>query len=335
MRNRFWEEQNRSRERRSGEYGSEQWRGEQSRRGQRDREQGWDERGMGREREEFEEDESYGRGEPGYPYGPGGMDESRSWRQSGGGYGGREQGWRSGGTSGRGVRERGGSEAYPSAGGYGAYGSEQSGPGRGYEGGQGYGGSQYGQHGQGQYSGTGMGGSQYGGPSEYGGGYGRFQSESEQYGGFGRGRSSGRGAGTSMYGGQSQRPRFAGKGPKGYTRSDERIREEISDALMADDDIDASEIEVEVKNGEVTLSGTVDSRETKRSAEDLVESVQGVRNVQNSLRVQSGEGRGSGLTQAAGGAASESRSRESESRTGSSGSSGTSGSTSGTGGRNR
>jgi osmotically-inducible protein OsmY len=78
----------------------------------------------------------------------------------------------------------------------------------------------------------------------------------------------------------------AGKGPKGYVRSDERIREEISDELMAAGDLDASEIEVRVSSGEVTLSGSVDSREAKRRAEELIEGVQGVRDVQNLLRVQ-------------------------------------------------
>jgi hypothetical protein len=81
-----------------------------------------------------------------------------------------------------------------------------------------------------------------------------------------------------------------GKGPKGYTRSDERIREEVSDRLMFDADIDASEIEIEVRNGEVTLRGTVDRRETKRAVEDIAECVQGVREVQNQLRI-SGNGR--------------------------------------------
>ena len=56
---------------------------------------------------------------------------------------------------------------------------------------------------------------------------------------------------------------------------------------MDDDDIDASEIAVEVANGEVTLTGTVSSRQEKRAAEDAVEQVPGVREVQNHLRVKS------------------------------------------------
>jgi osmotically-inducible protein OsmY len=77
-----------------------------------------------------------------------------------------------------------------------------------------------------------------------------------------------------------------GRGPKGYTRSDDRIREDVSDRLTDDWMVDASNIEVTVVSGEVTLAGTVDSREAKRRAEDCSESVSGVRNVQNNLRVQ-------------------------------------------------
>jgi hypothetical protein len=43
---------------------------------------------------------------------------------------------------------------------------------------------------------------------------------------------------------------------------------------------------VRVESGEVTLSGTVDSRVARRRAEDLAEDVRGVGHVQNNLRVQ-------------------------------------------------
>jgi Flp pilus assembly secretin CpaC len=49
--------------------------------------------------------------------------------------------------------------------------------------------------------------------------------------------------------------------------------------------LDASNIEIEVDNNEVTLTGSVDTRYEKRRAEDLAESVSGVNNVQNNLRV--------------------------------------------------
>src|SRR6187200_3062823 len=48
---------------------------------------------------------------------------------------------------------------------------------------------------------------------------------------------------------------YAGRGPKGYRRSDERIREEISDQFMEDDQLDASDIEVNVQDGVVMLTG--------------------------------------------------------------------------------
>lgn len=77
-----------------------------------------------------------------------------------------------------------------------------------------------------------------------------------------------------------------GRGPKGYKRSDSRIEEDVNDRLTDDPYLDASDIEVSVKDGEVTLSGLVAQREDKRRAEDLAELVSGVTNVQNNLRVR-------------------------------------------------
>lgn len=93
------------------------------------------------------------------------------------------------------------------------------------------------------------------------------------YGGYGQG------------GYAAERGGFRGKGPRGYTRTDERIRELVCEALTDDDDVDASHIEVVVKDGEVMLTGTVDDRRQKRLAEDCAERVSGVRDVQNQLRV--------------------------------------------------
>lgn len=78
-----------------------------------------------------------------------------------------------------------------------------------------------------------------------------------------------------------------GRGPSDYTRSDERIREDINDALTHDWRVDASHVRVQVKDGEVTLEGTVDSRQDKRRAEDIADDVSGVRHVQNNLRLTS------------------------------------------------
>lgn len=76
-----------------------------------------------------------------------------------------------------------------------------------------------------------------------------------------------------------------GRGPRGYRRSDERIREDINDRLTDHPYIDASDIEVTVNNGEVKLNGVVESRQAKRLAEDIAESVSGVTDVENRLRI--------------------------------------------------
>ena len=69
---------------------------------------------------------------------------------------------------------------------------------------------------------------------------------------------------------------FAGRGPKGYTRSDERIREDVSDKLMEHPDLDASEIEVQIQNREVTLTGTVRSEAERTRAVQLASARSGV-----------------------------------------------------------
>lgn len=81
--------------------------------------------------------------------------------------------------------------------------------------------------------------------------------------------------------------RQLGKGPKGYQRSDERIREDVCESLSYRSGIDASEVEVNVSEGVVTLSGTADSRQMKRMIEDCVENVSGVKDVKNEIKVQS------------------------------------------------
>jgi hypothetical protein len=93
------------------------------------------------------------------------------------------------------------------------------------------------------------------------------------------------------HGGELERggaPRPMGRGPKGYQRSDSRIREDICDRLMVSW-MDAENVEVLVLAGEVTLQGTVKSRDEKRAIEAVAESVLGVKDIHNTLRVDSGE----------------------------------------------
>jgi len=79
-----------------------------------------------------------------------------------------------------------------------------------------------------------------------------------------------------------------GRGPKGYQRSDERISEDVHQLLTDDPWLDAGEVNVAVSGGDVTLSGTVHSREAKHRAERIVEDLSGVKHVQNNLRIDTG-----------------------------------------------
>lgn len=116
------------------------------------------------------------------------------------------------------------------------------------------------------YGGQQFGGSQFGN-NDYGSSYGRNQS-GQSSGAFGL-----------------EQGMHRGKGPKGYTRTDERIREEICEMLSDDFSIDASEITVEVKDGVVTLEGSVQDRSQKHRVEDIADNCSGVKDVHNSLRV--------------------------------------------------
>jgi hypothetical protein len=82
------------------------------------------------------------------------------------------------------------------------------------------------------------------------------------------------------------RAQHRGRGPGGYRRSDDRVKEDINDRLSDDWYLDATEIEVAVLNGDVTLTGEVMSRSDKRRAEDIADAVSGVTNVENRLRVR-------------------------------------------------
>lgn len=90
-------------------------------------------------------------------------------------------------------------------------------------------------------------------------------------------------------GSQGTERQHVGKGPKGFQRSDDRVHEECCQSLQDDGQLDASEIEVTVKGGEVTLTGTVSDRNQKRMAESCCDGVRGVKDVHNQIRVKSGD----------------------------------------------
>jgi hypothetical protein len=75
-------------------------------------------------------------------------------------------------------------------------------------------------------------------------------------------------------------------GPRARRRPDESLAREIHEVLTNDPELDATEIEVRVEGGAVTLSGTVNSSDAKLLAEELTESFPGVREVHNRLTVE-------------------------------------------------
>lgn len=89
------------------------------------------------------------------------------------------------------------------------------------------------------------------------------------------------------YGGDDWRKSgpYTGIGPRGYRRSDERIFEEVCERLAHHGQLDARAINVRIQNGEILLQGIVNSRRDKRLAEDIAESVPGVVDVHNQLRL--------------------------------------------------
>lgn len=146
----------------------------------------------------------------------------------------------------------------------------------------------------------------------YGGGYGPERSGQGDYGrGYGLGRSGQRGFGrgsrapysehyglgrggygTSEWGKDYGNARRMNEpleryrpGPKGYTRTDDRIREEISERLRFAYEIDSSEVSVGVKDGKVTLEGTVPERRMKHAIEDIADRCSGGQEIENNVRV--------------------------------------------------
>jgi osmotically-inducible protein OsmY len=92
-----------------------------------------------------------------------------------------------------------------------------------------------------------------------------------------------------------------GVSPKSVNRNDEHIKDEVITRLTEHEDIDPTDIEVQVKQGEVTITGTVAHRHEKLNIEHVVGNVIGVKDVQNQIKVvKASQERGEGGTNATG-----------------------------------
>lgn len=220
------------------------------------------------------DDRGAGGGGPSYQYGmhePGG-------RETGyGGYDGEYGNYGGSGSARRGGRGTGAGQA-GEAGGFERGGDYRS---SGYGGGGGYGsrGGRYGgrdlpypggEESMGGYRGGDRFGSPGGGEANWDGGSYRGD---DRYGGDASGSGQGRSGQRYM--------------PKGYQRSDERIREDVCERL-SHSGLDVSEVSVEVAQGHVTLTGSVPNRYMKHGIEDCADDCTGVQDIDNRIRVQRG-----------------------------------------------
>jgi hypothetical protein len=84
---------------------------------------------------------------------------------------------------------------------------------------------------------------------------------------------------------------YRGLGPRGYVRSDQRILDDVCDRLTENPFIDASDIEVTVRDRTVMLAGSVDTLLALHQAEEIAREVAGVANLRNELIVAADERR--------------------------------------------
>ena len=88
----------------------------------------------------------------------------------------------------------------------------------------------------------------------------------------------------------AEKGEFRGVGPRGRRPSDEQILARVCGRVADEPPLDASDIEVLVTNGEVTLQGTAASGFARRLTEDIADRVTAVRDVENQLRVRDRHG---------------------------------------------
>ena len=69
-------------------------------------------------------------------------------------------------------------------------------------------------------------------------------------------------------------------------RSDKDILQDIERALLVDEVVSTDNVQVEVKNGKVVLTGEVGSLEVKQKVGDIAENVNGVVMMVNDLHIE-------------------------------------------------
>lgn len=85
----------------------------------------------------------------------------------------------------------------------------------------------------------------------------------------------------------TRNPEWPSYAPKGEGRTDEQIRADVHQALMKLQDTSGKSFTIEVKDGIVTLGGRVDDQTDRKQLEQLVRSVDSVRDFRDQLQVGS------------------------------------------------
>ena len=77
-----------------------------------------------------------------------------------------------------------------------------------------------------------------------------------------------------------------GKGPRNHARSDAGLQAHVSELLTEHDEIDASNLDVHVADGAITLTGTLDDGHMRGKLDELLGGIAGVRAIHMSIAVR-------------------------------------------------
>ena len=73
------------------------------------------------------------------------------------------------------------------------------------------------------------------------------------------------------------------------TLSDRILQRVVCDRLSLEPELATSDVQVDVREGTVIVNGSADTMNTKYRLEELIKRVEGVKNIENNLKVRVGE----------------------------------------------
>jgi len=70
------------------------------------------------------------------------------------------------------------------------------------------------------------------------------------------------------------------------SRSDKDILQDIERVLLMDEEVSTDNVTIDVNNGKVIVTGTIESLEEKQEIEDAIENINGVNIVVNNIKIE-------------------------------------------------